>query len=891
MVKLPWRRLALAALCLTLPAAAEERSPLLPLDFDRGAAGLGLALRRVGTSGRVLYVTAHPDDENNAMLVRLSRGLGLRTALLTVTRGEGGQNAIGPELFEALGVLRSAELMSMHRYDAVEQYFGNAYEFGYSFSVEETLAKWGHDETLGDVVRVVRAFRPDVILTLPPENAGGGRHHETVGRLTREAFRVAADAARYPEQLREGLRPWQARKLYAGGVGGFGTPLPGPLVHVAVGTFDPLLGMSWQQIGSRARAMHRCQGAPQLVADPGPADSVYSLLDAEPKPGAPESDVLDWIDTSLTGLGRFAPAPSAIVPALGVLQSKALAARAAFDPSSPGAAVAPLVEALASARALRGVIGTELADDARFEFLERLADEEADLEHALLLASGVVIEARAEDGLVTPGERFGVSLAIWNEGRAAIALEDVALELPPEWSAERREGEAGEIAPSGVRRVRFVVTVPDRARVTQPYWRKVPGRDRNELLVPADDTLPWSPTSVVARMRCRIGGPEVTRREPVLFRYPAPAAGGEKRHVLQIVPELAPAVSPEIVPVPTGGRSRPFEVRAYVKSEIQGPADAVVRLELPAGWSFQPASVPLHYAYEGEEIAARFTVTPPAAIVAGKLPLHVVAVREGREYRQSVQVVEYPHVARHQLVHPADTRLLALDVRTAPAASVGYVMGSGDGIADAIRGLGVPLTLLSADDLAFGDLARYTTIVTGIRAYETRPDLRAYQGRVMRWVEAGGHLVVQYNRAAFNAAAPSTAPAPGLVNTPSPFAPYPAWVTSDRITDETAPVRALAPGHPLLTTPNHIGPRDWDGWVQERGIQLLATRDPRYTDLLASSDPFPENPGEKLGLLVDAKVGAGTWTYLGLVLFREVPAGVPGAWRLLANLVSRPRPR
>jgi hypothetical protein len=265
--------------------------------------------------------------------------------------------------------------------------------------------------------------------------------------------------------------------------------------------------------------------------------------------------------------------------------------------------------------------------------------------------------------------------------------------------------------------------------------------------------------------------------------------------------------------------------------------------------------------------------------------LRAVAVTAGREHREGVQAVDYDHVERRQLMRPAETRVLVLDVRTAPGASVGYVMGSGDGLAEAIRQLGVPLTLLTADDLLFADLGKLTTIVTGIRAYETRPDLRASQGRLMRWVAAGGHLVVQYNRAAFNREAPE-APEPGP-EASSPYAPYPASVTAERISDETAPLRVLVANHTLLTAPNRIGESDWAGWVQERGIQFLASRDRRYTELLAATDPFPENPGEKRGILVEARVGQGTWTYVGLALFRQVPAGVPGGWRLLANLVGR----
>ena len=326
--------LALVALAAPVPGRAQPP----PLALDRGSNGLALALRRLGVVGRVLYVTAHPDDEHNGVLVRLSRGLGLRTALLTLTRGEGGQNAIGPELGDALGVLRTQELMSLHRYDGVEQYFGRAYEFGYSFSVEETFERWGHEETLGDVVRVVREFRPDVILTLPLEGEGGGQHHQAAARLAREAFRAAALPARFPEQGRAGLRPWQARRIYQGGVGGLPSlPLPRAVVRVPTGVPDPLLGMTWHQLGSLARSMHRCQGVAQLVSDPGPAEALYWLVEgAEPVAGS-ESDLFDGVDTSLRGLGPLLPADRALAAGLASIDDAFAAARAAFDPRSPEA--------------------------------------------------------------------------------------------------------------------------------------------------------------------------------------------------------------------------------------------------------------------------------------------------------------------------------------------------------------------------------------------------------------------------------------------------------------------------------------------------------------------------------------------------------------------------
>jgi LmbE family N-acetylglucosaminyl deacetylase len=871
---------------LAAPLAAPAEPPLQPLDLDRGASGLALALRRVGVSGRVLYVTAHPDDEHNGILVRLSRGLGLRTALLTVTRGEGGQNAIGPELFEALGVLRTGELMAMHRYDGAEQYFGRAYEFGFSFSVEETLGRWGGEETLGDIVRILRVFRPDVVLTLPLHGEGGGQHHQAVGRLALEAFRAAGDPGRFPEQLGAGLRPWQARKIYQGGVGGYGD-VPGTPVRVPVGVYDPVLGMTWHQLGSRARAMHRCQGVSQLLAEPVPAEGVFSLLDAEPAVTAAEADMLDGLDTTLGGLAALAPPLQADLAAL---QARAMAARSAFDPASPERAVPALVAALAAGREITRSLPARIPDpNARAEVADRLREEEEDVEGALVRAQGLVLEALGADGLVVPGQAVRVDVALFNSADGAVEVEALDLTAPPGWSVERREGAGGPLPGGGVRRVRFDVTVAPDALTSQPYWRREKDRDHHALLVPADETRPWSLPVLVGRARCRIDGVATTLRAPVAWRYEGPFVGGERRHEVQVVPALSVRVSPEIAAVPLASPRKPVEVRLFARSFARGPAEAGLRLEAPPGWSVVPRWASVRFGYEGEETSALFRATPPPGLQAGRLALRAVAVRDGREHRETLQAVEYDHVERRQLLRPAEARVLVLDLRVAPGASVGYVMGSGDALAEALQQLGVPVTLLFADDLRFGDLGRFSTIVTGIRAYETREDLRSAHGRLMRWVESGGHLVVQYNRAAFNRLAPGMPQPPE--GAPSPYVPFPAAVTSDRITDETAPMRVLVADHPLLTTPNRIGAADWEGWVQERGIQFLAARDPRYTELLAATDPFPGNPGEKRGMLVEAKVGKGTWTYVGLALFRQVPAGVRGGWRLLANLVSRARER
>lgn len=879
---------AWTAAAAILATAATAGAQLAAIPEDRGGNGLGLALRRVGTTARVLYVTAHPDDENNGMLVRLSRGLGVRTALLTLTRGDGGQNAIGPELFDALAVLRAEELNALHRYDGAEQYFGLSSDFGYSFSVEETFKRWGHDEALGDVVRVVRAFRPDVILTLPLRTVAGGLHHQAAGRLAKEAFAVAADPARYPEL---GPSPWQARKVYETGVGGGPLDDKTAVVTVRTAVYDPLLGLTWQQFGSVARAMHRSQTAGQLMASPVEGEASFLLLDSAPAVAGPEGDVLDGVDPSLVGLLRFAPdheskAPF-LRPDLMALQARVDAARAAFDPAAPEKTLPSLEAVLVGARALADKVrGSGLEAAGRAELVDRLQDEVRDTQDALRLAHGLDMEALASDDVVVPGQTFTVSTRVANLGAEPIELEEVAVRALEGWTVRALEGAPRALARGESATFRHEVTVPAGAPPSQPYWRRVKGADRFELVDASAAGKPWSRPAVIATARYRSGQATASVTVPAEWRYEWPQ-GGEKQKVAVVGSEFSVRLQPEVTVAPLGARA-PREFRVSVRNQRKGPASGTVRLEMPEGWSVEPRQAALRFRYEGEEVAARFTATP-GALAAGESQVRAVFTDDaGKPFDAYDQVVAYAHTLERRLVRPAAARVVALDVAVPPGISVGYVDGAGDETDAAIQQLGIPLTYLTPDDLAFGDLSRFTTIVTGVRAYQVRPDLRSFNHRLMDFVQAGGNLVVQYNRPEFNVASESGT---ATAKTDSPYAPYPAATTNDRVSDETAAPRILRPESALLAAPNRIGPADWQGWVQERGLNLLEARDPRYEDVVAFTDPFPLNPGEKRGALVDAAVGKGRWTYVGLGLFRELPAGVPGAYRLLANLVGRPRGR
>ena len=902
-------RRALVVLFL-LAMASVSRAQLRPIPQDEGANGLGLALRHLTTSGSVLYVTAHPDDENNGVLVRLNRGLGLDTALLTLTRGDGGQNEIGPELFEALGVLRTEELAAVHRYDGAAQYFSRAYEFGFSFSVEETFQKWGREEILRDVVRVVRTVRPDVILTLPLEGPGGGQHHQASGRLAVEAFRAAADPARFPEQIAEGLRPWQARKVYQGGVGG-GSEVEKEKRAVTVDTsgYDPLLGMSSFQFGALARANHKCQGAGQLHALPGTGKAVYALVDSEPGVSAPETDILEGVDTSLAGITRFARGPDAAAPFattfLRNIESAGRQAQAAYQAHATDRMLREIRAGLAGVlKTIDLVRSSRLEEGARYELLTRLRGKQADFQGALTLAEGLTVEPTADDGDVVPGQPFTVKTHVWNQGADHLALQEVAVRVPAGWTAVRRSDPPAELGPGQGAEVAFEVTVGRDARYSQPYWRRNPKVDRYDIEIPEQQTLPWSPPDVVALVR--YGSPTaagstlgVVVERPVLWRYAGRWVGGEKQKVVNVVPALSVSLSPAVAVMPIGAGTR-REFRVTLANEAKTGGEALVRLEAPAGWTVDPAEARVALRFEGEEATSRFFVTAPSTVPSGEYVLRAVAALDGRDFHDGFQVIAYDHIQERHLFHPAASRVEAEDVTLAPGLSIGYVMGVGDEVPAAIEQLGLHPTLLGPDDLAFGDLSRFTTIVTGVRAYQARKDLRANNQRLLDYAREGGHLVVQYNRAEFNQLVPSPPPAAppgpgasgGAPKPPtSPFAPYPAAVTDERVTVEEAPMNVLVPDHPFFTTPNRIGPRDFEGWVQERGTYFLGARDPHYLELLSSADPFPQNPGEKKGILVDAAVGKGTWTYVGLSLWRQLPAGTPGAYRLLANLLSRTRAR
>ena len=853
-----------------------------PLASGDGREALGLALRELNSTGVFMMITAHPDDENNALLARLSRGEGHRAVLLSATRGDGGQNEIGPELFDALAVLRTEELHAAHRLDGAEQYFSRAIDFGYSFSIEETFERWGREEILGDFVRMIRTIRPDVVSALPPEGRGGGQHHQASAVLAHEAWHAAADPDRFADQIAAGLDPWQAQKFYfrVGFPFGMGGGPPGfrsrsasdpDLTTVDLGGYDPLLGATYAEIGSRARGMHKCQGTSQLVALPSGASGGRYRLAETTLPGqrrANETSLFDGVDTSIEGLSRFAGAnpPGELVRALAGVAGRAREALERFESEGMAGARAPVVSGLEALRELRALLADlGLTEQARREIGFRLATKERQFERAALLAYAVQLDAFADDGVVVPGQPVNVALRAANHGGEGVAIGGVRLS----GFASAAACGAEPLAASGVYLCERGVRVPAGAGPTGIHWNHVEGADRYAFDPDVPFGLPFRPTPFRATFDVELNGARVAVEQPVRYRYVDDVFSGEKRMELQVAPRFTVSMTPDIAIIPaSAGTSR--EVRVTVTNSGPEAAEGVVTLDLPAGWNATPETVPVRLSREDESRTVRFNVSA-GGTAAGEYAVGAVVEHAGERFDRGYQVVEYPHIERRHIGRPAAGTFKIIDVAIAPNLTVGYIEGVGDAVPPAIEQLGARLEFIDADDLAWGDLSRFDVIVTGVRAYERRQDLRANNDRLLEYADNGGTVIVQYNKFEFNQAQ---------------YGPYPAVVSRNRVTDEAAPIRILANDHSVFAWPNPVGPATWDQWVQERGLYFLGERDRRYADLVELEDTFEYNPGLKRGALVEAQPGRGRWVYVGLGLWRQLPAGTTGAYALLANLLS-----
>ena len=862
------------ALLLEHPGHAQVR----PI-YDLGASGLTQLLERLQTTASVLHTGAHPDDEDSAFIARTARGDHARVAYLSLNRGEGGQNIIGTELFDALGVIRTEELLQARRLDGGEQFFTRTFDYGFSKTLVEASAKWNEHDVLGDMVRVIRTFRPLVMYSrFTGTPADGHGHHQFAGYVSPLAFKAAADPAQFPEQLKEGLRPWRVRKLFRGSRNEPST------IQVQTGILDPMTGRTFGEISAEGRSQHKTQEM-GTIEPRGPQSSGLRLLESSVQVGTPEQSVFDGIDVTVPGLAGLAGLPAGTLRVeLAAMDAAAKEALTEYAPLTPAAIIPALADGLRATRAARSALPSSTATaDARADADFLLAFKEHDFAEAIAAAAGVSVDPLADDETVVQGGTIAVTVRTFMPQGAPVTVTAARVTAPASWGVESIAAAEGARAPNPFaardtpsHTARYRLTVPLDAPLTQPYFLQEKRQgDSYAWSADAQRTLPFGPPPLEGHVAMEIDGVPITITRPVQYRV-GDRVRGELRREVNVVPAVVVGLDSRLLIVPLG--TTPTQQRLVVRATSFAPqaASGTLRLRLPQGWTSVPASMPFTLATRGDKTSASFVVTAPASRTAGTLEIGAEAQAGGTVYSRDLQLIAYPHIQTHRLYWPAVATVQVMDLKLVPL-RVGYIMGSGDQVPVALRRMGVNVTFIDDEMLATGDLSTFDTIVVGVRASEARPEFVANNGRLRQYMEQGGTLIVQYQQ-------------PDYVMRGLP--PYAAQSPENsRVTDETAPVQILAPTHPLFTFPNLITAADFGGWVQERNLYAFKTFDKaRYTALLQTVDPgeAPQDGGE-----VYAEVGKGRYVYTAFAWFRQLPAGVPGAYRQFANLISlskAPRP-
>ena len=785
MISIQTRKAVSISIALLLLSAAIHISSIAPRLYadtrpseDRGAMALGQAIKRLGVVGSVLHTGAHPDDEDSGLLAYLARGRQVRTAYLSLTRGDGGQNVIGPELYEQLGVIRTDELLAARRLDGAQQFFTRAFDFGFSKSRTETLSKWDREVVLGDIVRVIRTFRPMIIVSAwsGTPNDGHG-HHQSAGLLTQEAYRAAGDPARFPEQIGEGLMPWQPKKLYTRSFDGAASPrefLPSlSTLSLNTGEFDPLLGCSYFELAARGRSQHRSQDQGTIEAR-GPRSSKLRLIDSKIGPLKNEKDIFEDIDTSITGIAAYAgPGAESLRQQLSNVQRAADEARDSYNPLFPGKVKDIIARGLNDLRSTReklrntvlgsaatipqGVVTFSLTakQNAYAETDLLLKLKEADFVDALLKSDGVVVDCLSDDEAVTPGQTFNVTVSAYAGSNSKLA--SFGLVLQPGWTAVQKEKEkVSTIDGRTVLQVDYRVTVPSDWSPTAPYWLSKPRK--GDMFDPGAQSqyrdfkptgiAPVAPPLFTANIDLDIAGQRASMQQGVEYRY-ADRALGEIRHLVKVVPAVSVTVTPDILIYPRSNSPVEREITVSVVNNQKGGANGSIALQNLENWSVSPASAPFTLKREGERAAATFAVKVPAGASETRRELSAVATIDGRQYRNGYQVISYPHIERRFVYHDAKAEAEVIDVKVAPNLKVGYIEGAGDDFGAALERMGVNVKTLDPKDIASGDLSYYDTIVAGVRVYEVRPDVIANNARLMEYVNRGGTYIVQYSRGNF----------------------------------------------------------------------------------------------------------------------------------------------
>ena len=912
------------------------------LEIDRGAAGLWQLLLKLHTRASLIHIVAHPDDEDGGMLTYESRGAGARVALMTLNRGEGGQNVMNDEYWDAMGLDRTMELLAADRYYGANQYWGTEIDYGFSKTKEEALEKWTHERVLSDAVRVVRMTRPLVVTSVFVGGPSDGHgHHEVAGEVAQEVFKAAGDPNAFPEQIKEGLRPWNPLKVYARvptnavrpqGIFDYAndqwTParfqdyvnntwiegLPAINVRVPEGTYDPLLGASYSQISREGLGYQKTQIGGPVIPEAGPTSVPYHRFGSSVQSSDDEQTFFDGIDVSLMGIADLAKDGDAafLRPALAAINAQVEQAMSQFSADHPEKIAPTLAEGLKATTALIDqVSASNLSDQSKYDVLHELRVKQAQFNDALALALGFALDATiapppagsgggpsgmgggSEGGgygpaasfqFAIPGQNFYVRVHAADQGPESIELKRVWLESAQDevrneaqdnqpsaapsddWKLEvDGKTQGGTLAGASAVDQRFSATVPadaaptapyfTRPNIEQPYYDLADARYRN---------LSFAPYPLSAWAEFTYDGATV-RIAQLVDTVSRQTGLGVVKDPLMVAPAISVAISPSAGIVPLGQKQ--FTLTATIKSEVKGAAQGTVKLELPEGWVATPLSAPFATTLEGETQSVEFRIEP-AGLAEKNYQITAVATYDGTDYKTGFVTTGYPGLRPYNLYSPAEYRTTGVNVKMAGGLNVAYIEGTGDDVPGALEALGVHAHFLNAQDIAATDLKKYDVIVVGERAYSVRPELATNNTRLLDYVKNGGVLVVQYQ-------------AGGQYR--SDYGPYPFTLGSQIVVDEDSAVQVLNPQDPALSWPNQITADDFKGWYEERGHGFMDQRDAHYD---APFEMHDAGQAPQKGGLLFARYGRGAFVYLAFALYRQLPEGVPGSYRLMANLLS-----
>lgn len=792
-----------------------------------------LQLKKLNVLGSVLYVAAHPDDENTVMLAWLAKDRLARTGYLSLTRGDGGQNLIGSEQADLMGLIRTYELLGARSIDGPEQYFSRANDFGFSKNTEETLDVWGKDAVLSDIVWRIRNFRPDVMICrFPPDPRAGHGNHSASAYLAEEAFKMASDPTKFPEQLKF-VKPWQPKRImwntFSFGVNPSQRPAEGSWISVEIGGYNPLLGISYPELAAESRSQHKSQGF-------GVAKSRGVKIEYLVHKNGDQAtkDLFDGVETSWKRVKGGEAVQRIITQAI-----------QEFKPDQPSAIVPLLVQAYQVVDKL---------DDAYWK-----EQKKKELSQLIVACTGLYYESNPSKFAVAGGEPVTLTTTIIKRSETPVTLKAVRFK-----GFQKDTTLSLSLPDNELQRLSNTFTIPLNQPITQPYWLLQPKMGKGMYRVDdlAINGLPEKTADFQTEFSVEINGLPLTLQVPVTYKY-TDAVRGELYRPFEVRPVVTATPSDKVLVFPDG---QPKSYSVMLKSS-KANVSGQVSLELPKGWRSEPTQIPVDFATKFQEQTVTFQLIPPKE--ASDASVKVVIKTKDEVSSRGLYEIGYEHIPPLAVFPTAETKLVRLAIQN-KAKTIGYIPGAGDEIPAALRQMGCSVVLLGEKELT-GPLAAYDAIVVGVRAYNVNNRMNYYQPRLMEYVKNGGTMIVQYQ---VNA---------GIQSLEKGMGPYPFHLSRDRVTVEEAEMRILQPNHPIVNTPNKITKADFNGWIQERGLYFADEWAPEYQTIFSSNDP---NEQPLNGGMLATQYGKGWYVFTGYAFFRQLPAGVPGAYRLFANLIS-----